>query len=457
MNRVLLLLLCYCYCYCYCYNINSISSRSSRSSSSRSGSSSSSSRYDIINSNKIYDVSRFYSHYSRHSSTTMSITASGKGMLQPSIPSSITSSPSSSSSILPTSSIGFNQNENIDSSQIGPVVVGVDATIKKDIAVLKNRLEKLEKEQLRLSLGQTQKSTVTTFIDSLAASTLAMNARTVELCAIVGFFWIGVLVGASLLDRLWLLGGIGAAWWASGAVHRDTRGGNLARRVGVQLAQLIRDIQEKLNQAIIFYRTGKLGYVSWRWWDQYDTKFGVTRKVDEFKRLAMVRYAEFNTQLGGYHWTDQVSDLWKAMQAAPAEAQKINNRYGLTNRVGNFGKKIVSAGITGVKGTISLGKELFRDPEEMRRTYLGYEGYGQGKSYSFSSYSRNKRRNVPSNSYSFDISSFFGSSRNNNKKGNGGIADFFRSITGNNKKTFRYRSRLINPWSLPKLSSNKKR
>jgi len=387
---------------------------------------------------------------------TMSI-AAGKGMLQPSLPSSSmtssSSSSSSSSSILPTSSIGFNQNENIDSSQIGPVVVGVDATIKKDIVLLKNRLEKLEKEQLRLSLGQTQKSTVTTFIDSLAASTLAMNARTVELCAIIGFFWIGVLVGTSLLDRLWLLGGIGAAWWASGAVHRDTRGGSLARRVGVQLAQLIRDIQEKLNQAIIFYRTGKLGYVSWRWWDQYDTKFGVTRKVDEFKRLAMVRYAEFNTQLGGYHWTDQVSDLWKAMQAAPAEAQKINNRYGLTNRVGNFGKQVASASITGVKGTISWGKELFSDPEEMKTSYLGY---GQGKSYSFSSYGRNKRRSTPSNSYSFDIGTFFGINRNNNKKTNGGIADFFRSITGT-KKTYRYRSRLINPWSLPKLSPTKKR
>lgn len=388
------------------------------------------------------------------SRNVMSLSSSGKSMLQPSFPSS--PSISSSSSILPTSSTGFSQNEN-ENSSIGPVVVGVDASIKKDLALLRNRLEKIEKEQLRLSLGQTQKSSVTTFIDSLAASTLAMNARTVELCAIVGFFGIGVLVGASLLDRLWLLGGIGAAWWASGAVHRDTRGGSLARRVGVQLAQLIRDIQEKLNQAIIFYRTGKLGYVSWKWWDQYDTKFGVTRKVDEFKRLAMVRYAEFNTQLGGYHWTDQVSDIWKAMQAAPAEAQKINNRYGLTNRVANLSKQILSKSISGVKGTISLGKELFRDPEEIRREYSGYEGYGPGKSYSFSSYTRNKRRNTTSNNNNFDITRFFSSGKsNNNKKGNDIIGDFFRSFSGN-KKPFRYRSRLINPWSLPKFSTTKKR
>lgn len=394
--------------------------------------------------------------YLNQKKLSMSISASGKSMLQPSISSSgissTSTSPSSSSSILPTSSSGFNQYEN--ESSTSPVSVGVDVSLKKDIAILKSRLEKLEKEQLRLSFGQTQKSTVTTFIDSLAASTLAMNARTVELCAVIGFFWIGVLVGTSLLDRLWLLGGIGAAWWASGAVHRDTRGGNLARRVGVQLAQLIRDVQEKLNQALIFYRTGKLGYVSWRWWDQYDTKFGVTRKVDEFKRLAMVRYAEFNTQLGGYHWTDQVSDLWKAMQAAPAEAQKINNRYGLTNRVGIFGKKIVSAGIFGVKGTINWGKELFADPEELRRAYLGYEGYGQGNT---NIYSRNKRRSAPSsnNFDSFDISSLFGGSKSNTKKGNDVIGNLLRSLSGN-KKTYRYRSRLINPWSLPKLSSKRR-
>ena len=399
----------------------------------------------------------------------MSISA-GRSMIQPHLPSSITTSSSSSSSIstsfVPTSSNDNNNNNNNNNNNIensiNPSIINIDPNIKKDIAILKSRLEKLEKDQLRLSLSQTQKSTVTTFIDSLAASTLAMNARTVELCAIIGFFGIGVIVGASLLDRLWLLGGIGAAWWASGAVHRDTRGGSLARRVGVQLAQLIRDIQEKLNQAIIFYRTGKLGYVSWKWWDQYDTKFGVTRKIDEFKRLAMVRYTEFNTQLEGYHWTDQISDIWKAMQSAPAEAQKINNRYGLTNRIVNFSKNIASVGVSGVKGTINFGKELFRDPDDVKRSYLGYENYNRGKNYSFSRYSRNKNRsNISSSSSSssniFDFSNIFGNNgRNSNKKGNDMFGDFFRSISGN-RKTFRYRSRLINPWSLPKFSSTKKR
>ena len=44
---------------------------------------------------------------------------------------------------------------------------------------------------------------------------MAMNARTVELCAVAAFFAAGTVVGASLLDRLWLLGG---AWRVAGWV-----------------------------------------------------------------------------------------------------------------------------------------------------------------------------------------------------------------------------------------------
>jgi len=131
----------------------------------------------------------------------------------------------------------------------------------------------------------------------------------------------GTLVGASMLDRLWLLGGLLMAWWASGAVHRDTRGGTLvvtllvashplpnlltlpcllvssflsgmvARRVGVQVAAVIRDIQEKYNQFVIFYQTGKLAYYSSKIWEQYDTQFAITQRTEEMKRRAMKRAA----------------------------------------------------------------------------------------------------------------------------------------------------------------------
>ena len=115
-------------------------------------------------------------------------------------------------------------------------------TLRKELAALRARLDKVEKTG---SAGGKSKTTISNFVDSLQANTMAMNARTVELCSVAAFFIVGTVVGASLLDRLWLLGGLFAAWWASGAVHRDTRGGAVARRAGVTVAQLIRDVQER--------------------------------------------------------------------------------------------------------------------------------------------------------------------------------------------------------------------
>jgi hypothetical protein len=96
--------------------------------------------------------------------------------------------------------------------------------LRKEMALLKLRLDKVEKTSVALSSGKT-KTSISNFVDSLAANTMEMNAKTVEVCSTVAFFAVGTVVGASLLDRLWLLGGLLMGWWASGAVHRDTRGG----------------------------------------------------------------------------------------------------------------------------------------------------------------------------------------------------------------------------------------
>ena len=74
-------------------------------------------------------------------------------------------------------------------------------TLKKELTALKSRLEKVEKTAVLMS-GK-KRTGVSNFVESLQASTLAMNAKTVEICAVVTFFTIGTLVGASLLDRLW--------------------------------------------------------------------------------------------------------------------------------------------------------------------------------------------------------------------------------------------------------------
>ena len=65
----------------------------------------------------------------------------------------------------------------------------------------------------------------------------------------------------------------------------------VARRVGVEVAAVIRDIQEKYNQFVVFYQTGKLAYYSSKIWEQYDTQFAITQRTEEMKRRAMKRAA----------------------------------------------------------------------------------------------------------------------------------------------------------------------
>jgi hypothetical protein len=75
------------------------------------------------------------------------------------------------------------------------------ASMKKELVTLKSRLDKVEKSALLL--GGKKRTGVSDFVESLQANTMAMNAKTVEICAVVTFFTIGTVVGASLLDRLW--------------------------------------------------------------------------------------------------------------------------------------------------------------------------------------------------------------------------------------------------------------
>lgn len=224
-----------------------------------------------------------------------------------------------------------------------------DSQLQKDYKDLKIRLDRVEK-----SLASTQlivgkpKTAVGSFVDSLQAGKLQMNAKSVELCAILSFFIIGSVIGASLLDRLWLLGGIGGAWWASGAVYRDTRGGLFARRIAVQVVEVLQDLQEKYNQAIIFYRTGKLAYVTKKWWDQYDKSYGVTDKMNEMKKLASKRATEFNSMVEEGRFGAKLSDFWKAMEKAPSSAKKLDRKYGVTTSFFALGRGVYNAAGEGV-------------------------------------------------------------------------------------------------------------
>lgn len=190
-------------------------------------------------------------------------------------------------------------------------------------------------------------------IDSLSFNTISLNAKTVEVCATASFFIIGSILGASLLDRLWLVGGIALAYWASGAVYRDTRGGSMARRIGVQVAQFVKDLQEKYNQAIIFYKTGKLGFYSMGIWDRYDSQFGITQKFDTYKKLAMKRSIDFNTAFKDARVSDQINDLWRVIQQAPVQAKQYDREYKISSSVKSAAKGVLST----AKGYVSTAKQ----------------------------------------------------------------------------------------------------
>lgn len=91
-------------------------------------------------------------------------------------------------------------------------IENLEIALKKEIYNLKLRIDGIEKNVGTLQTGKS-KTAVGNFVDSLAATTIEMNPRTVEICAVVSFFGIGTIIGFSLLDRLWLLGGIISAWW----------------------------------------------------------------------------------------------------------------------------------------------------------------------------------------------------------------------------------------------------
>ena len=237
--------------------------------------------------------------------------------------------------------------------------------LSKELSVVQKRLEKVEKALggglTRSGAGiaaggipgtQVSKN-LNSVIDSLMFSTIQLNPKTVEVCATAGFFLIGALLGASLLDRLWLLGGLGLAYWASGAVYRDTRGGQICRRVGVQIAQFVRDLQEKYNQAIIFYRTGKLGFYTMSTWDKWDSKYGITPKFDDYKRRVMRRAMDFNTAFQDTKLTTQLQDVVNAITAAPLQAKRLDSKYGVTSKVVGFTRGVWSSSVKGLRSLLS--------------------------------------------------------------------------------------------------------
>lgn len=201
---------------------------------------------------------------------------------------------------------------------------------------------------------------------------------------------------------------------ASGAVYRDTRGGLLARRVGVQVLQFVKDIQEKYNQFVIFYRTGKLAYMTSKVWEQYDETYGIQSKVDEFKRLAMNRAISFNTAFQEYHITDQVDDIWKSLMSAPTSAQKLDDEYAITSSITSFTKNFYNSITEGVSSLMD-SDNYFRkksDEEESNTLISGFKKLFSNKAL------KRAKENASKNDISrfFNVFRFFGGRKNSHKR-----------------------------------------
>lgn len=258
--------------------------------------------------------------------------------------------------------------------------------VLKELIQLKNRVDKLEKRAITTQPLPKPKSNVEKFVDSvLSADLLEMNPRTVEICAMIGCFTLGSIISASLLDRLWLLGGIFSAYWASGAVYKDTKGGEIARRIGVQLAALIRDIQEKYNGAIIFYQTGKLAMETSKWWEQYDTRFQITKRMDVIKKSTMERAIYFNSAVTN-KWSmnafsAQISDSWKFIMAAPVTVRSIDGQFRISSSLVKLGRGLYSAVDETLQTLIERGSY-----DSLRRRKRRLSGNQRGSERSFFSF-----------------------------------------------------------------------
>ena len=318
-----------------------------------------------------------------------------------------------------------------------------------ELIQMRDRLEKLEKglnkgNSINLGIGQINSGigVVNNLIDSFSFNTLELNAKTIEICATLSFFAIGVILGASLFDRLWLIGGIVMAYWANGAVYKDTRMGAITRKIGVQFAQIIKDLQEKYNQTIIFYRTGKLGYHTMGIWEKYDNKFAISKRMEALKKITMERASDFNSLFSDSKVTTRWKDIYRVILDVPTEAKKYDNKFGITTKVNNFVKSIYTSTKKGLKeltGRNSAVKESENNqvnPNDTKISLPKFKGT--------SKISKTKQPVASNNPLSY-IRSFV--SRNL-----AGQTDLFKGNNNNNNNNNiiyqpKMKGRCINPWS----------
>ena len=206
----------------------------------------------------------------------------------------------------------------------------LDENLKRELNQVKVRLDRLEKLQFTRS-----RSTVDNFIESLKASVNPAPIDTIFVrnCAIISFFMIGMIIGKSIFDKFWLLGGIVGFWWACASVNADNTNGIFTRFVGLKVALLILYIIDLYKQSITLWHTGQLAFQSRQIFDSYDQKWGITKKFFQFRDMATERAILFNNAINEYHITDLMKDYWKSILNTPVEVRKIDEEYGISSNI----------------------------------------------------------------------------------------------------------------------------
>jgi len=203
------------------------------------------------------------------------------------------------------------------------------AEARFELQVLREKLDRMERQWSSLaSLPVPSSLSEGSSAFALASSSVnALDARTAELCAMVAFFFIGNVLGASLFDRLGMVSGVFAAYWSSGAINHDTRAGSLVRNVGNKLARVLLYLKIKWNELVVFYKTGKLAFLGKAQYEKLDNRFAIEKRIAEFKRLSMMRIAELGQQ--EVQLADKVSDFLKVVRAkVEMQDQSVGKKVG---------------------------------------------------------------------------------------------------------------------------------
>lgn len=177
---------------------------------------------------------------------------------------------------------------------------------------------------------------LTNFVDAIRTFPMvSLSMKNIERCSVTVSFFLGCLIGASLLDRLWLIGGIATAFYASHAIYEEHKIGYFLRKLGVMILQVIRDWQEKYNQMVIFYRTGRLAFYTSKTWEKYDNRFSITQKMNTWKQIAMERAIQWNSTIKAtplkltsssnlLQSMQQIQDVWKVMTTSTTATTTVD-------------------------------------------------------------------------------------------------------------------------------------